>query len=92
MRRTSHALDRHADPKPPKCLRPQCRLTTLAAMSGCAMPAQRAVDRAEHRRCRWHGERSTGPRTPEGKRRSAANLIRAREVLARKRRAVPRST
>ena len=42
-------------------------------------------------RCVRHGGRSTGPRTPEGKRRSAANLIRAREVLAA-RRAVPRST
>lgn len=37
-------------------------------------------------RCKWHGGMSTGPRTPESKRRSAANLIRAREVLARKRR------
>ncbi len=38
-------------------------------------------------RCRRHGGRSTGPRTPEGKGRSAANLIKARAVLAAKRRA-----
>lgn len=37
-------------------------------------------------RCKWHGGRSTGPRTPEGKRRSSANLILANAALARKRR------
>ena len=42
-------------------------------------------------RCVRHGGLSTGPKTPEGRARSAANLIRAREVLAA-RRAVPRST
>lgn len=40
-------------------------------------------------RCRWHGGMSTGPRTEEGKRRSAANLAKARAALAAKRRAVP---
>lgn len=30
-------------------------------------------------RCKLHGGKSTGPRTPEGKRRSAANLRRARK-------------
>ena len=43
----------------------------------------------ENGRCVRHGGKSSGPRTSEGKRRSAANLIRAREVLAA-RRAVPR--
>ena len=42
-------------------------------------------------RCVRHGGMSSGPRTAAGKRRSSANLIRAREVLAA-RRAVPRST
>ena len=37
-------------------------------------------------RCKWHGGRSTGPRTGEGKRRSAANLIAANAAVARKRR------
>jgi hypothetical protein len=37
-------------------------------------------------RCKWHGGRSTGPRTPEGKRRVTLNLIRANEAKARKRR------
>lgn len=37
-------------------------------------------------RCRWHGGMSTGPKTPEGKRRVTANLIRANEVLAARRR------
>ena len=38
-------------------------------------------------RCVRHGGKSTGPRTPEGKRRSVANLVKAREVLARRRQA-----
>ena len=38
-------------------------------------------------RCKWHGGRSTGPRSPEGTRRSAANLVLARAALASKRRA-----
>ena len=37
-------------------------------------------------RCKWHGGRSTGPRTPEGKRRSAANLILANLARAANRR------
>jgi len=37
-------------------------------------------------RCKWHGGRSTGPRTPEGKRRAALNLRKARAALAAKRR------
>lgn len=37
-------------------------------------------------RCRWHGGMSTGPRTEEGKRRSALNLLKANEALAAKRR------
>lgn len=37
-------------------------------------------------RCRWHGGMSTGPRTPEGKRQSAQNLVKARVALAAKRR------
>ena len=38
-------------------------------------------------RCRWHGGMSTGPKTPEGRARSAANLVLARAALAAKRRA-----
>ena len=37
-------------------------------------------------RCVRHGGKSTGPRSPEGKRRSSANLILANAALARKRR------
>jgi hypothetical protein len=37
-------------------------------------------------RCRWHGGMSTGPRTAEGKRRAALNLLKARAALAAKRR------
>ena len=37
-------------------------------------------------RCRWHGGLSTGPRTAEGKRRAALNLLKARAALAAKRR------
>lgn len=36
-------------------------------------------------RCRWHGGMSTGPRTPEGRARSAQNLVKAREALTAKR-------
>ena len=32
------------------------------------------------KRCKWHGGCSTGPRTIEGKARTAANLRRARET------------
>ena len=38
-------------------------------------------------RCKWHGGRSTGPRSPEGKQRSALNLVKARAALVAKRRA-----
>ena len=37
-------------------------------------------------RCKWHGGMSTGPRTPEGRARSALNLVLAREALAARRR------
>ncbi|WP_430539508.1 HGGxSTG domain-containing protein [Lysobacter niastensis] len=35
-------------------------------------------------RCRWHGGRSTGPKTPEGRAKAALNLprIRAARVAA----------
>lgn len=38
-------------------------------------------------RCKWHGGMSTGPKTAEGKARSAANLIKARaaQVATRRR-------
>ena len=36
-------------------------------------------------RCRWHGGLSTGPKTPEGRARSALNLVKARAVLAARR-------
>ncbi|WP_229792268.1 site-specific integrase [Cognatilysobacter bugurensis] len=37
-----------------------------------------ALSEPGKRRCKWHGRRSTGPRTPEGKARALANLTRAR--------------
>lgn len=37
-------------------------------------------------RCRWHGGMSSGPRSPEGRARSALNLTLANAALARKRR------
>lgn len=40
-------------------------------------PCQAKPERGK-RRCRFHGGKSTGPRTPEGKTRSLANLRRAR--------------
>ena len=64
--------------------------TTLAAMSTCAMRAASPGDRAvalANGRCVRHGGMSTGPKTPEGKRRSALNLALARAALAAKRRA-----
>ena len=35
-------------------------------------------------RCKFHGGMSTGPRTEEGKKRAAENLVKARAVLAAK--------
>ena len=34
-------------------------------------------------RCKWHGGKSTGPTTPEGKAQVARNLVKARAKLAR---------
>ena len=34
-------------------------------------------------RCKWHGGKSTGPTTPEGKAQVARNLVKARRALAR---------
>lgn len=39
----------------------------------------RAKSEPGKRRCRFHGGRSTGPRTPEGKARVAQNLLRTRQ-------------
>jgi len=38
-----------------------------------------ALSEPGKRRCRFHGGRSTGPRTPEGKARVAQNLLRTRQ-------------
>ncbi|MFZ5657834.1 MAG: HGGxSTG domain-containing protein [Pseudomonadota bacterium] len=38
-----------------------------------------ALSEPGKRRCRFHGGRSTGPRTPEGKARALANLRRGQE-------------
>ena len=35
-------------------------------------------------RCKFHGGASTGPRSVEGKRKSALNLVKAREVIESK--------
>jgi len=35
-------------------------------------------------RCKFHGGMSTGPKTEDGKRKSAMNLVKARAVIANK--------
>lgn len=43
----------------------------------------RAMGLAPNGRCKWHGGKSTGPRTAEGKARSLRNLEKAREQIDR---------
>ena len=61
-----------ATPRLTKRLRPRCRAKTRRG-SPCQAPAvwNRVVDRPVNGRCKLHGGLSTGPKTPEGKRRSA---------------------
>ena len=58
-------------PTPPK------RVTCGAKRHRDGQPCQ-ALSEPGKRRCRFHGGRSTGPRTPEGKARALANLKRGR--------------
>lgn len=43
----------------------------------------RAMGLAPNGRCKWHGGKSTGPRTAEGKARSLRNLEKARKQIDR---------
>lgn len=53
------------------------RVTCGARRHRDGQPCQ-ALSEPGKRRCRFHGGRSTGPRTPEGKARALANLRQLR--------------
>jgi hypothetical protein len=54
----------------------QCRGLTCGAQTRLGSPCQRRGLYGPNTRCRLHGGLSTGPTSPEGKRRSAANGLR----------------
>jgi len=56
-------------------LQPQQRVPCLAKRRRDGQPCQ-ALSVPGKRRCKWHGGCSTGPKTPEGKAKSLANLRR----------------
>ncbi|WP_083918238.1 HGGxSTG domain-containing protein [Methylosarcina fibrata] len=56
-----------SEPLPPDLVGLQCGAKTRAG-TPCKLKAIYA-----NGRCKWHGGESTGPKTPEGKRRSAMN-------------------
>lgn len=70
----------------PNCATPTAPMTLARQMVRVRCGARRHRDgepcqawsEPGRRRCRFHGGRSTGPRTPEGKARVAQNLRRAR--------------
>jgi hypothetical protein len=66
---------RAATPLPP--VPAVCRTFTCGALTRKGTPCQRRdVHYGPSGRCKLHGGRSTGPKTAEGKRRSAANGLR----------------
>jgi hypothetical protein len=60
----------------------ECRGLTCGAKTRKGTLCKR-TDLYLNGRCNLHGGPSTGPRTAEGKRRSAANLIKSHEELAK---------
>ena len=63
-----------------KHLRLQCETLTKQGKRPCRAPGQ--VCKNGNVRCRVHGAASTGPLTPEGKARSANNIIKYNEQRA----------
>jgi hypothetical protein len=79
-RRLTRALmTRHAAAQAVLAQRPvfpeQCRDLTCGAKTRQGTPCQRRDLYGPRARCRLHGGLSTGPTTPEGKQRSAANGV-----------------
>lgn len=61
--------------------KPRCGARCIRDGHACQGPCVPGRDR-----CKWHGGLSTGPKTPEGKARSAANLSKTPTHRARARR------
>jgi hypothetical protein len=62
----------------------ECADMTCGAKTRAGTPCKR-FDLYDNGRCKFHGGMSTGPRTPEGKKRSAQNGLRRRKRVTAKR-------
>ena len=64
---------------------PRCGAKAKSTGRPCQRPVERNPQTGRATRCRWHGGKSTGPRTPEGRARiSALNLKHGRYTKAAK--------
>lgn len=72
--RVSAAGRRYRPRLPKKSERERCGAFARSTGKPCQAPCCRRPDGRVAARCRMHGGLSTGPKTPEGKRRALANL------------------